>query len=95
MMRVVLLLVCCGLAACGANSYCLVPQEYQNARIVPELRAAEGLEVPESPSALRLPKPPTNPEPFGRKAEDGTGLCLDRPPPLKLPAKSAEVGAAS
>lgn len=89
MMRVAVLLLCCGLGACGANSYCLVPQEYQNARTVPELRPVEGLVIPESPSALRLPKAPADPQPFGKKSESGIGICLDKPPRLKLPAKEA------
>jgi hypothetical protein len=74
------------LAACGTNSYCLVEKEYQQARIVPELRSAEGLKMPNSPSALRLPPAPTNPEPFGVKDSEGAGVCLDKPPAMAEPA---------
>lgn len=94
MIRFAVLLACCGLAACGANSYCLVQQDYQKAEIVPELRAADGLEMPDSPSALRLPAAPANPAPFGVRNKDGEGVCLDKPPrmpasPAAAPAKPA------
>lgn len=93
MMRFFLLLVASfGLGACGANSYCLVSQDYEKAEMVSELKSADGLEMPNSPSALRLPPAPTNPVPFGREAEDGSGVCLDKPPrlarPVAAPAKS-------
>jgi hypothetical protein len=74
------------LAACGSNNYCLVKKEYQQARVVPELRSAEGLTMPNSPSALRLPPAPTNPEPFGTKDSEGEGMCLDKPPAMAQPA---------
>jgi hypothetical protein len=76
---------CSLLAACSTNSYCLADQDYQKAQVVPELRSAEGLELPESPSALRLPPPPSKPEPFGVRTADGTGLCLDKPPAMSQP----------
>ena len=86
-MRFLLLLaVSLGLGACGANSYCLVPQKYERAETVPELKSIEGLEIPSSPSALRLPPQPAESVPFGRKAEDGSGICLDKPPRFALPA---------
>lgn len=85
-MRLLLLLaVSLGLCACGANSYCLVPQKYERAETVPELKSIEGLEIPSSPSALRLPPKPAESVPFGRKAEDGSGICLDKPPRLAQP----------
>lgn len=94
MIRSVLLLACCAMSACGANSYCLVQQDYQKAKIVPELRAADGLEIPESPSALRLPAKPANAEPFGVRAADGQGVCLDKPPRLPdAPAEAAKPAA--
>lgn len=89
MMRFVLLTVTLGLGACGANSYCLVPQSYERAETVPELKPVDGLEIPSSPSALRLPPQPADPVPFGRKAEDGSGVCLDKPPRLAAPVAAA------
>lgn len=77
------------LAACSTNSYCLVEQDYQKARVVPELRSAEGLTIPNSPSALRLPPEPTNPEAFGTADAEGAGVCLDKPPAMAQPAAPA------
>lgn len=95
MLRVVCLAVCAVMSACGANSYCLVQQDYQKAQVVPELQSVEGLEMPASPSALRLPDAPANAAPFGVRAEDGTGMCLDKPPQLALPALAPESKPAS
>jgi hypothetical protein len=78
------------LGACGTNSYCLNEQDYQKARVVPELRSADGLTMPNSPSALRLPSPPANGEPFGTEDEQGAGVCLDKPPAMAAPAAPAE-----
>lgn len=82
MVRVVVLAACCSLSACGVNKYCVTQQDYQIAGVVPELRPAAGLQLPDSPSALRLPPPPANRVPFGERAEDGTISCLDQPPPM-------------
>lgn len=78
------------LSACGTNSYCLKEQDYQKARVVPELRSAEGLQMPNSPSALRLPPEPVGPEPFGKPDAGGAGVCLDKPPAMAQPATPAE-----
>ena len=95
MLRVVCLLACAALSACSVNSYCLTQQDYQKAEVVPELRSVEGLEIPASPSALRLPDAPANPAPFGQRAEDGSGMCLDKPPALALPTLPPETKPAS
>lgn len=80
-----------GLAACsGANSYCLKESDYQRARVVPELHGADGLAMPDSPSALRLPPEPVNPAPFGVRTADGAGECLDRPPPMIASPRAKE-----
>lgn len=89
MMRAAVLLACAALSACGTNSYCLSQQEYQKAEVAPDLRQVSGLELPDSPSALRLPPPPATSVPFGTKGEDGTGVCLDKPPRLAMPSKPA------
>lgn len=75
------------LVGCGSNKYCLVDQPYQNAAAVPEIQATEGLQVPQSPSALRLPEAPENRVPFGIESADGDGQCLDQPPALKVRSK--------
>ncbi len=93
LLRVPILLVCLsGLAACTSNSYCLVDQDYQKAEIVPELRPVEGLVMPNSPSALRLPDRPAGAEPFGTKNSEGDGVCLDKPPAVALPEKGTVIG---
>lgn len=78
------------LAACSTNSYCLGEQDYQKAQVVPELRSAEGLTMPNSPSALRLPAAPAAVEPFGRRDGEGGGVCLDKPPEMAQPAAPAQ-----
>ena len=95
MMRFVLLVACCALSGCGASAYCLTKQDYQSAESVPELRPAEGLVVPNSPSAMRLPPAPTQQVPFGSRAADGSGVCLDKPPTLKIAPAAAETSTAS
>jgi uncharacterized lipoprotein len=91
LLRVPFLMACATLAACSTNNYCLVEQDYQKAESVPELRSADGLAMPDSPSALRLPPAPASTVPFGFKGEEG-GVCLDQPPTVGLPSKAgAEV----
>lgn len=78
------------LSACGINRYCMVEQEYQRAQTVPDLRPVDGLALPYSPSALRLPPAPAERVPFGTAAEDGSGVCLDKPPEfIEPPEESA------
>lgn len=71
---------------CAANKYCLDEQDYYGARTVPPLARAEGLNLPASPTALRIPPPPAESVPFGEKVEDVDGekrvSCLDLPPPM-------------
>lgn len=92
LLRVSLLAVCLsGLAACSSNNYCLTEQDYQTSEIVPEIKPVEGLAVPASPSALRLPDRPTNQVAFGKKNADGDGVCLDQPPKMPAVEKGVEV----
>ncbi|MGB0955506.1 MAG: hypothetical protein ACPGZP_05835 [Panacagrimonas sp.] len=73
-------------SACSSNRYCLSAQEYQGAADLPALQSAEGLKLPESPAALRIPPESPNAAPFGVRDEQGNGICLDQPPVLRLPA---------
>jgi hypothetical protein len=68
------------LSACGATKYCLQEQDYQKAAVVQDLRPTDGLVLPQSAGALRMPPEPPNPTPFGVAAKDGKGICLDQPP---------------
>jgi len=77
------------LAGCASESYCLRQQRYDKAQSVAPIAAGEGLSLPQSPTALKVPPPPANDTPFGilltggRKSNNGTRVqCLDQPPPL-------------
>lgn len=86
LIRALSLLTLAGLSsACGVNTYCLTDQPYQRAQIAPEMKPVEGLSLPTTGSALRLPEAPENPKPFGVKNEEGAGVCLDKPPRLVMP----------
>lgn len=76
-------LLALALSACAGNRYCLSEQEYQKAENLQPIQPVEGLALPESASALRIPPPPAEVVPFGTRNAEGDGVCLDRPPPLK------------
>lgn len=79
-------------AGCSTTSYCEGEHDYQAAPSIPPLKPADGVRVPESASALRIPPPPPNNVAFAEtyKDEDGDDAvrCLDKPPPM--PALAAE-----
>jgi uncharacterized lipoprotein len=80
------------IAGCASHSYCLSDQPYTHAKSVPTLQAVDGLKIPESNAALKIPPPPAETVPYGRKVKDAKGEetieCLDRPPPMpEEPAK--------
>lgn len=89
-MRFLVLLSILGLSGCATSSYCTDEQNYQTAKSVPPLSGAEGLQMPESPSALRIPPPPKTLVAFGEIYKDADGdervRCLDTPPQMTLPA---------
>jgi hypothetical protein len=91
-LKLALLVPVLGLAGCAATSYCDGQQDYQRARSVPALKPAEGLKVPASGTALRIPPAPANPVPYGEVQKDAEGAnvvrCLDKPP--ELPPLAAE-----
>lgn len=93
-MRIVFLLPLLGLGGCAVSSYCEGEQDYQEAASLPTLQSADGLQVRDSSTALRIPPPPANSVPYGEtvKDEDGddTVRCLDRPPDLPPVATPAE-----
>lgn len=87
--KTMLLLPALALGGCAVNSYCEGEQKYEQAKTLPPLQSAEGAQVPESPSALKIPPPPEQPVPFGTvtKDEDGDDVisCLDKPPEMAAP----------
>ena len=86
MKNILALLPLLALGACAPGAYCEGQQDYQRARSVPVLQPADGLKVPESETALKIPPPPAKAVPFGQMAKDEDGddivVCLDKPPEL-------------
>ena len=79
------------LGACSVNTYCEGPQDYEKAQALPPLKGVEGLKLPESASALKIPPPPANPVRYGERVKDEKGdettSCLDKPPAMPPPAQ--------
>lgn len=77
-------------AACTNKGYCLANQPYDHVASIPPITGGEGLNIPNSPTALRVPAPPpeSQDESFGNRVQDPKHKdrthveCLDEPPPL-------------
>ena len=84
----------CLLGACASNTYCEGEQPYQKAKSLPPLAGVEGLKLPESPTALKIPPVPANPVAYGTHVKDEKGKdvlqCLDKPPAMPPPAPKPE-----
>jgi hypothetical protein len=76
---------------CASNSYCLGKQDYDNAEDRIPLQAVSGLKLPESPTALRVPKRTPDGVPYGVADAKGDGVCLDKPPTLTSAAATEAV----
>lgn len=83
------------LAGCAASSYCTGEQKYQKARSVPALQGVEGVTLPDSATALKIPPPPERAVAYGEVYTDEDGdeavRCLDKPP--AMPPVTAPVAA--
>ncbi|SFF43029.1 hypothetical protein SAMN04488120_10460 [Fontimonas thermophila] len=86
------ILLCAGLfvSACGGISrHCEGEFDYQRAQTLPPPAEVPGLQVPESPSALRIPPEPQTVVPFARQVQDPDNPdktrieCLDIPPRMR------------
>jgi hypothetical protein len=93
--RTVLVIAALVLGGCANNRYCARDQPYDNARSIPNIQGVDGLTVPDSPTAMRVPPETAPPTPFGVKVVDQkTGKsryqCLDQPPTLKPVASDAK-----
>ena len=95
LMRIALILLLGQLTACSTNSYCLTEQNYQYAQVAPELKPVDELRLPTTGSSLRLPPAPEESQPFGVEAENGDGICLDKPPRLVIRPASGQTEAGS
>ena len=77
------------LGGCAAGSYCEGEQDYEDAASVPAIQSADGLQIKESSTALKIPPAPEAKVPYGEKVVDAKGKegmrCLDQPPDLVLP----------
>ncbi|HEY0914997.1 MAG TPA: hypothetical protein VGE22_09030 [Solimonas sp.] len=85
----VLVLATALLAGCASRNACVSDAEYHKATSLPPLTTVDGLKVPESASALRIP-----PAPAAQPAAEGS--CLQTPPPMPevtgdKPGKDIEV----
>jgi hypothetical protein len=88
------------LAGCNSKSYCMREQRYDHVPSIPPITGGEGLNIPNSPTALRVPPAAPNApnEPFGSTVVDPKHpgrtqyACLDEPPPLPPNADATATG---
>ena len=88
------------LGGCATKAYCMKEQKYDHIASIPPITGGEGLNIPNSPTALRVPPAPPESQdaPFGSRVIDPKHphrtqyACLDEPPPMP-PAPDAGVGA--
>jgi uncharacterized lipoprotein len=85
------------LAGCGGMSrHCVGEFEYQRAETLPPPAPVEGLTMPDSVAALRIPPPPAESVPYAREYPDPENPnktrvdCLDVPPRIKLGQEAPE-----
>lgn len=84
-------------AGCASKSYCMKPQKYDHVASIPPITGGEGLKIPNSPTALRVPPAPAPAQdaPYGSKVIDPKHpsrteyACLDEPPPMPAGADVA------
>ena len=82
------------IAGCASNGSCARVQSYESARSVPPIQGVDGLQIPESATAMKVPASSGGPDvPFGVKIQDPKkpgktrNQCLDQPPTMPaLPA---------
>lgn len=74
------------LSACSQMRYCKGEQKYQAVQSLPPLEGTDGLEIPQSQAALRVPPGPGTSDGFVESYIDDEGetrlRCLDMPPRL-------------
>lgn len=94
----VLLAIALMLGGCGgASRHCVGEFEYQRAETLPPPTQVEGLTMPDSVAALRIPPPPAESVPYAREYPDPENPkktrvdCLDVPPRIRLTQEPPEV----
>ncbi len=96
----VLVVASLALSACASNRHCAGVQPYQESTTLVLPTNIEGLTVPESASALRIPPQPEKSVGFGvevadpKDPEETTLECLDFPPRMPVDETPAEPAAA-
>jgi len=92
----VLMVASLALSACASNRHCAGVQPYQEAKTLVPPTSLDGLTVPESASALRIPPAPEKPVGFAIERPDPedpgetTMECLDLPPRMAVETETAE-----
>jgi hypothetical protein len=89
-LRLALSLAALFCSACTTRGYCLANQPYDHVASIPPITGGDGLNIPNSPTALKVPgaPPDSQDEPFGDRVQDPKHkdrthvACLDEPPPL-------------
>jgi uncharacterized lipoprotein len=77
------------LSGCASNRYCSGDVSYQQAQTLPPPAAVEGLKMPDSPSALRIPPAPAKNVPFSTDVADAGKPGKTRAECLDMPARMA------
>jgi hypothetical protein len=89
-MRILFLSLLLAVGGCTANGYCKGEFAYQKAASVPAIKGADGLKLPDSSSALKVPPPPAKSVGYAETVKDKDGddviACLDAPPAMPPPA---------
>jgi uncharacterized lipoprotein len=97
----VLVVTSLALSACASNRHCAGVQPYQEAKTLVPPENLDGLTVPESASALRIPPPPEKAVGFSIEMPDPedpgetTLECLDFPPRMAVEAEAPPAAAES
>jgi hypothetical protein len=81
--------VAAAIAGCAHNGACAKVQPYESARSVPPIQGVDGLQIPESATAMKVPNTVAGPDvPYGVKIQDPKKpgktryQCLDQPPTM-------------
>ncbi len=83
-----LIAVIASIAACSSTRYCAREQSYEKSVSIPPIVAPEGLKLPATSTALKVPEPRGESLSFAYLTPDPAKpgknkvQCLDQPPPI-------------